>query len=290
MDGGGGRESRSARLPDGRVLGYAEYGDPGGVVVINCHGGLSSRLDIRGCDAAARATGMRVISPDRPGVGRSPRQPGRSLLDWPADVAGLADALGVPRFLVLGWSAGGPYAAACGYALPERVGAVGLVASAIPPAAAGADVNAMDRVFAALSGRAPWLDQIAFRGLGALARRAPGAFRALSLVTLDPPSRALVRRLPPGLYAEAIAEGLRDPGGVVEEYRILGSAWGFDPAWITRPVHIWQGDTDSFVPVGWSGWLAGRIPAARLTICPGEGHFLALNRYPEIFTTLSAAA
>ena len=32
------------RLADGRRLGYADLGDPDGVPVVWCHGGLSSRL------------------------------------------------------------------------------------------------------------------------------------------------------------------------------------------------------------------------------------------------------
>jgi len=47
-------------------------------------------------------------------------QPGRSILDFPADVAALADHLGCPRFAVLGYSGGGPYALAAGYAMPDR--------------------------------------------------------------------------------------------------------------------------------------------------------------------------
>lgn len=288
--GAGDAERRTVRLPGGRVLGYAEYGDPRGAVLISCHGGLSSRLDIRGCDAAARAAGVRVISPDRPGVGLSPRQPGRSLLDWPADVAGLADALGVERFMMLGWSAGGPYAAACAFALPGRVSTVGLVASSLPPSAATGDTSMMDRLFTYWSVRAPWADRIAFRAMGGLARLAPATFHALALMALDKPSRALVRGVPPALHSGAIAEGLRDPAGVVDEYRILGSEWGFAPEEISQPVQLWQGDADNFVPAGWSDWLAARIPHARLTRCPGEGHFLALARYPEIFTALLAAA
>ena len=68
------------RLPDGRMPGCAEYGDQGGMALINCHGGLTSRLDIRSCDAVACGR-VRVISPGRPGVGLSHRKPGRTR-DW----------------------------------------------------------------------------------------------------------------------------------------------------------------------------------------------------------------
>ena len=58
-----------------------------------------------------------MISPDRPGIGLSDPKPGRTVLDWAADVSELAEHLGLQRFSVMGWSMGGPYAAAVGYAL-----------------------------------------------------------------------------------------------------------------------------------------------------------------------------
>ncbi len=271
------------RLPDGRSLGYTEFGDPGGFPVLNCHGGLTSRLDIAGCGPAARASGVRVISPDRPGVGISDRLPGRSLLDWPVDVAHLLDELGVDHCGVFGWSAGGAYAAACAFALPDRVRSVGLVASTVPPSGMTGDDNRMDRLFTRLSTRAPVLDRLAFRAMGGVARASPSTFHRISVLTLDRPSRAKVAAVPADRYSRAIGTGLRNPAGVVDEYRILGSEWGFDPAEVAAPVRIWQGDADGFVPVQWSSWLSSRFPRAELVVCPGEGHFLALGRYREIF-------
>ena len=100
-------------LPDGRDLAYEEYGDPAGFPVLSFHGGLSSHLDAAPAGAAAREAGIRLVAPDRPGMGLSTFQPGRTLLDWPEDVTALAHALGIERFAVMGWSAGGPYAAVC---------------------------------------------------------------------------------------------------------------------------------------------------------------------------------
>ena len=73
----------SVELPDGRVLAYENYGDPGGFPVLSFHGGLSSRLDAEHAHSAAVASGVRLVSPDRPGIGLSTFQPGRRLLDWP---------------------------------------------------------------------------------------------------------------------------------------------------------------------------------------------------------------
>src|SRR3712207_4749749 len=95
MDGGAGPREGSLRLRDGRVMAYAEYGDPDGRVVLGCHGSPSSRLERHVEDPADyRRWGIRFVVPDRPGFGRSHQQPGRRVTDWPDDVARLLDALG----------------------------------------------------------------------------------------------------------------------------------------------------------------------------------------------------
>ena len=58
---------------------------------------------------------------DRPGTGDSDFLAGRSLRDWPGDVADLANQLGLGRFWLLGTSGGGPYVAACAYRMPDRI-------------------------------------------------------------------------------------------------------------------------------------------------------------------------
>ncbi len=57
-------------------------------------------------------------------MGLSDFEPGRKILDWPNDVIQLADALEIDRFGVEGVSGGGPYAAACAYKIPDRLGSL----------------------------------------------------------------------------------------------------------------------------------------------------------------------
>ncbi len=84
-------EDRVISLRDGRSMGFADYGPADGFVVVNAHGGLSCRLDIRAAAPVAEAAGIRLISPDRPGIGLSDPSPGRTVLDWASDVEQLAD-------------------------------------------------------------------------------------------------------------------------------------------------------------------------------------------------------
>lgn len=129
---------QSILLQDGRRLGLAEYGDPAGRAVLHFHGSAGSRLDRPAEEGILWERGIRFISVERPGHGLSDFQHNRRLVDWPRDVAQLADHLGLPAFYIEGWSAGGPHALACAWQMPDRIKAVALIASAAPMRREGA--------------------------------------------------------------------------------------------------------------------------------------------------------
>lgn len=110
-------------LTSGRRLAYTDIGEPDWFCVLFFHGAPMSRLHLAYLEQQLLAERIRVVSPDRPAYGGSSPQSGRSMADWPADVAALADALGIDHFIVAGHSSGGPYAVACAALLPERVSA-----------------------------------------------------------------------------------------------------------------------------------------------------------------------
>jgi alpha-beta hydrolase superfamily lysophospholipase len=89
-----------AMVRGGRELAYTDIGHPDGPCIFIFHGAPMSRLHLVALEEQFTARGLRVVSPDRPGYGRSSPQPDRSMADWPADIAALADALHVDRFLV----------------------------------------------------------------------------------------------------------------------------------------------------------------------------------------------
>src|SRR5881409_3899690 len=109
------------QLEGGAVVAVQEYGAANGVPVVFCHGWPSSCTMAQLTDEPARALGIRIISPDRPGISASSLQPDRKLTDWPRLVERMADHLGIRDFRMLGISGGAPYAYATAVALPERV-------------------------------------------------------------------------------------------------------------------------------------------------------------------------
>jgi pimeloyl-ACP methyl ester carboxylesterase len=270
-------------LPDGRRLGYLEVGDPDGRPVVSNHGGLSSRLDVVPADAAARAHGLRIISPDRPGIGASTADDDRTLASWAADVGVLADRLGVDRFAVMGWSFGGGFAQGVAHHLADRVDALVLVASTIPRdwAAMRDDIDRMDRLLMRMSesGIGRLKARTLFHLMGTTARLAPRAFAKGAKVT-GPSADAVV---------QAIGEGLTTTVGVVTDYQLMDRPGGFDPSDLTVATHIWQGDADDLVPPSWAARLHDAIAGSALTVVPGATHFLWYDHWDDIFAALSAA-
>jgi pimeloyl-ACP methyl ester carboxylesterase len=287
------RDAQLINVTRDRRLGFAEYGDPAGRAVMSFHGGLSSRLDAAPLDEAARALGLRIISPDRPGIGLSDFQPGRTLLDWPNDVRALADALGIERFGAVGWSAGGPYVAACGFADPERITAGAMVASAVPFELAGNrhGLNLADRALLVLSERAPFLASTALRLT--ISRPSAGALERSVARSLLPVDVEAIRRVGPPEQAVAfMKESLRSGTlGVIRDYCVFGDPWGFDLEDVKIPVHVWQGADDTMCPPEDPVLLARHLADAELSIVPGEGHIsLMRNHAEEILTPFVAAA
>ena len=126
------RVDASIILPDGRRLGFAEYGDAGGRPVFLFHGNPGSRFEWMRVADPKTLRGLRTIAPERPGFGVSDFLPGRSHLDWAQDVMALADNLELDSFSVIGFSSGGAHALACAAAMPARVDTLGLISCVAP--------------------------------------------------------------------------------------------------------------------------------------------------------------
>jgi pimeloyl-ACP methyl ester carboxylesterase len=93
--------SDTLTLPDGRKLGYAQYGSPTGKAILYQHGFPGSRLEASQHHDLCVELGLRIIAIDRPGHGWSTRHPTSKLLDWPKDVECLANHLQLESYAVM---------------------------------------------------------------------------------------------------------------------------------------------------------------------------------------------
>jgi hypothetical protein len=78
------RLSQKIRHPQtGRTIAFSEVGDPNGHAVFCCVGMGLTRYVTAFYDELAITLGLRLITPDRPGVGDSPSNPNALPLNWP---------------------------------------------------------------------------------------------------------------------------------------------------------------------------------------------------------------
>jgi pimeloyl-ACP methyl ester carboxylesterase len=286
------RDEGTIRLRDGRRLAWAQCGDPDGPPVLFHHGIPSCRVGLPGDPDAVLATGVRLVTADRPGIGASDPLPGRSVAGWASDVGELAGELGLERFAVLGFSAGGPYAAACAHQLPELVTAAGLIAPAPPLARRDLARREPDRRVHDLALRAPWALRAGLQASVSLAGRSPErAVARLGRGRGDADRRMLARTdVARGAVAGLTACVSAGTGGWVEDIRTRMRPWGFSPARLSVPVTLWQGEEDSFVSRAAFDWWERQLPDCDARLLPGEGHFLMYDHTEDILRSLAALA
>lgn len=289
---GGGALTKVVYAADGRRLAFEEKGHPLGHPVFLLHGTPGSRVGPCPRGSVLYRLGVRLISFDRPGYGGSDRLVGRSVADIAADIAAIADELGLARFSVVGRSGGGPHALACAALLPRRVISAAVLVGLAPHAAEGLDwfggmtESNITEYTNALAGRqsfAAWLAPAAQE-----IRSHPGSLIAKLYAELPECDRRMVAN--PGVRAmlmQTYAEALRrSEDGWIDDAIAFCSPWGFDPRDITTPTLLWHGGKDKFSPIDHSRWLAERIPSATMRIEPDAAHFGALAVLPDVLPWL----
>lgn len=279
-------------LRDGRSLAWCEYGRPDGIPVFYFHGIPGSRIDNRVTADAIAAAGLRLIAPDRPGFGRSSPESGRrSYSGWADDVESLAELLGIERFAVVAYSAGGPYALAAGVALADRITKLAIVSGVAPsemPSYRKA-VGPTDRAMTLLAPRAPWLGRLFVGRALKQAREHPERFgKSVNGDFKAPADQEMLddglRVLMPELFLEA---GHNGPAGMVEDFAVWARPSGLALDRIETPVHLWHGGDDRAVPASHSRWVASQIPSAWLTVWPDVGHLHTSERWAEVYAALN---
>jgi pimeloyl-ACP methyl ester carboxylesterase len=278
--------------PAGRTLRVVEAGRPDGVPVLVHHGTPGGWNLPASAVADAETRGLRLIGYDRPGYGASETQPGRAVADCAADVAAIADALEIPRFVSWGMSGGGPHVLACAALLRTRVAAVASLSGVAPFEAEGLDWMAgmgegnVAEFGAAVEGAdclQPLLEHEAQAMLGASPEEVATAMRSV----LSPPDLAAFDGDIGDWIYDSVHNGLE---GGIDGWRdddlAFVKPWGFALDAIAVPVLIVQGHQDLMVPPTHGEWLAAHVPGAESRIRPDEGHLTSLRAIGEVHAWL----
>lgn len=279
----------------GRRLAWLEVGDPRGPLVLHNHGGPSCRFEAQVFAAAASALGLRLLCIDRPGMGGSDLQPGRSWRGWATDLEAVANALGAGPFAVTGWSEGGPWAlAAAAYLDPARLVHV----TSIAPGSYGAfGANWAARYLSAADALGGFLAlhlrpgfTLMYDLIELTATRFPEQYGQALVKAGCPADRAALAD--PAMLAAMVqaARGCFEQGaqGLIADARMLYEAWPFDLKAIDRPVHLWQGSADTFVPCPINKRVGEALPQCRWHEVPEGGHFIAISHAQAILELAAA--
>ncbi len=262
---------RDIVVDGGRILRTYDGGarSPEAPVLFWHHGSPQTGAILEPIAVAAERRGIRVISYARPGYPGSTPDPGRRVASAAADVARIADRLGIARFGVMGASGGGPHALACAALLPDRVlGAVGLAA------------------IAPLTDRFDWWAGMASNA-GLRAAVDGGAARARFAETEEfvpesfiPADWEALSGAWASLGADAGAAGEAGPDGLVDDDVAFAADWGFDPAGVLAPTLLVQGGLDRVVPAAHARHLLEICPNSELWYRPRDGHISVLAAVP----------
>lgn len=284
-------EAQFHTLADGRALAYNEYGDPSGHPVFYAHGGPGSRLEGQIFHEVALQYGIRIIATDRPGMGQSTLLPNRTLLDYPKDIASLADALSIERFGVLGWSGGGAHTTVCAYAIPDRltfnITLAGYTNLAEMPNATDLLESKIDRVAVRLA----QIQSPLFGFFFHLARWSilyfPNMVYSVFEKSVSDTDRVILSDI--GLkpqyidtQKEAFAQGAR---GNTIDAQVHYDDWGFRLNEIPGRIHVFHGTDDPLVPFAYAEHLAANVPHCELHILQGQGHLFPIDHQALIFET-----
>lgn len=271
-------------LPDGRMIAYETWGKANGKPVLFCHGTGESRLARNPREKLTEEIGVRLITFDRPGVGGSSQNPGRSILDWADDVARLADFLKLGEFALAGHSGGGPHALGIAHRLGDRVSKISLASPFGPlnePGARDLVVGRDLKALVELRHRQGLLRQglhyelaAAERNIGAfledMARHAPSDAATL----LDDPEMN-------EMFGEEMgAAFLQGEQAMLDDVNAFFD-WGFKPEDIRQPVSLFYGDADAMIAPEMPKKLGQRLPNCRVAVWPGAGHFACFDHWQE---------
>jgi len=263
---------RDLQLADGRRLVVHDAGGSNAsdeLTLLWHHGTPQTGALLDPLLAAAGVRSLRLVSYARPSYGGSSPNRGRDVASAAADVARVADAFGLERFMVMGASGGGPHALACAALLPDRVAGAVTFASPAPYTERFdwyAGMASPDGLRAAAAGRE------ARERYAATEVFDERSFTVADWAALAGPWASLGR--------DAARAGNDGPEGAIDDDVAFAAPWGFDVAEIGVPVLLIQGGQDRIVPPSHADALLRTIPTAEIWLRPRDGHVSVLEACP----------
>jgi len=292
---------RKVILSDGRALSYNVYGlnSPSNLVQLNVfyfHGFPASRLEAALWHTSALSQKIRIIAPDRPGMGHSSMQQGRKISDWPKDILELAEHLGIQQFGILGVSGGCPYALACAYDIPQdRLISIAICSGAYPISFGTQGMMFGARALLSVASLSPSLAAFVMdHGIGKPSRdhTHPEIFEQKIMKEMESrPSSdkaCLADQSLKDIFLDSVRAAFRvSAEGVAWDAKLLAMPWGFDFKDIRRDkIILWHGKEDINCPFAMAEKAQKLLQNAKLIGFDNEGHISVPVRYLSLVSLI----
>jgi len=258
-------KSGIAHTPHGPIE-YTLLGS--GPAVLVCHGTSSNCFSTEMAGPLVEA-GFSVLTPSRPGYGRTPLEAGGSAAEAAQALVALLDDLHIPTCVVVAVSGGGPTGVALAGGFPQRVKRLVLAAAVTHPE---------DR-----PNEAGYKNQMAFYGpmhgltwsmLGLMSRLSPRSMarQTLAILSTYDPADGLARLSPESIKKiSRFYQGRSSRKGALADAAHCVGANLLES--IRQPTLVIHSPEDKSVPFGQAEWSLQHIPQARLCKAGITGHF-----------------
>jgi pimeloyl-ACP methyl ester carboxylesterase len=272
----------------GRRIGYLARGPRDGRAVVYLHGAPGSRREqLLIPSRTLQRLGIRLISLDRPGYGRTDPLHGDRVARA-ADVVAAADALGIRSFPAIAVSSGGSYALALAATAPQRVERVVLCAAQMPyddeRAIQTLRPNQRDLLPALRAGRS---DQLVAGINAARERMLDDPVGALAEIATLTAREEEWLRLHHALFEEDVRTGLANGAdGLIDDFVAWPHPFEVDIGSVQCPVRALHGSLDDGEPLSNLQRVLAVLPDAQLFVIDGLSHVGPLL-YPDLLTSLT---
>jgi pimeloyl-ACP methyl ester carboxylesterase len=279
-------------LRSGKRLEVREYGDRSGHPAFFFHGMIGSHHQASFISEQASRRGLRIIAPNRPGVGRSEFVVRKTPLEAVDDVEDIARAFGLDQFSLIGISGGTPYVLASLLKLGRRIRTATILSGMGPIGLPGGlrGMRRAHRIGVEIGSRSPGLALRQFREWAARFRENPTRFLDRFIAGSCHADRVLFRGRT--LYEtflrdmHEVFEASQGPESLAQELGLYRNH-GFSLAELPedRCVTLWQGLDDDVVPPSMAYAMLRYLPNREGHFVPG-GHFVAASIAGRIIARL----
>lgn len=272
------------QLPNGKRLAYVDFGPNDAEPVLLLHGAHGSAYYFSEFPDAPFNSRWRMIGVDRPGYGESEM--------WNHTYTELAEALRVlcvhlnlEQVNILGVSAGGAYALACGAVFPSmlrRIVSISAVAPLTPTVRR--DINRTNRIVYWFAKNIPFLNRLNANFIARVSRENMESFLERSKGKFSLPDqreaeKEIVRQL---LIASAKEAYPNDGRGLAQDLENQANPWDFSCKDVPVETHIWSSQEDTSSPPIMAQMLHEQLPHSFLHQVANAGHLWHICNFNHI--------